>query len=300
MSQTLFLILTISTQAVFLVTDMIYARMVSADEKREKLKLRSILFIGLFIIIYGIIQFGGLSLIPKTEILINWMRNVTPDWNLFNWNSNDFSLVGWLILGTFAFYMSGFWDYSVHRFMSHSKALFFTHEYHHLPNRMILALPGLSVRPFVVFAVFPATLGTLFVMIFILKLFGLENLNLMPMVYVVIFLQSIILSITHSEFFMNQWWMFKSFKYLALTSPQDHEIHHTVDLRGNYGNYTLLWDKLMNTYIDPSLEENKNHKLGLNYDQDFLGALTAGFVKLPKKIRNKYQVERYCNIEESK
>lgn len=105
-----------------------------------------------------------------------------------------------------------------------------------------------------------------------------------------------ILAITHSEFFMGQWWMYKTFRYFGITSPQEHEMHHTVDLRGNYGNFTLLWDRIFGTYVNPIKIENQNHALGLAYDQDFLGALTAGKIKLSKRIRKKFQLGRYSNF----
>ncbi len=248
------------------------------------------------IVVYGLIQFGGLALIPKTEILIEWVKNILPSIHIFDLNNEKLPIVGWLLIGVLIFYIAGFWDYIVHRSLSHSKQFFFTHEYHHLPNRLFLALPGLSVRPFVVVAVLPATLGTILSIILMLKIVHLENISLMPLVYWVIFIQSIILAITHSEFFMGQWWMYRSFRYLAITSPQEHEIHHAVDLRGNYGNFTMLWDKIFGTYVDPIKPENQNHALGLAYDQDFLGALTAGKIKLSKKTRDRFQIGRYCNL----
>lgn len=112
-----------------------------------------------------------------------------------------------------------------------------------------------------------------------------------------VLIQSLILAVTHSEFFAGQWWMYRSFRYFGITSPQEHEMHHTVDLRGNYANFTIVWDKLFKTYIDPTRPENQNHALGLGYDQDFLGVLTFGKIKLPQKIRDRFQIERYCNIK---
>jgi sterol desaturase/sphingolipid hydroxylase (fatty acid hydroxylase superfamily) len=299
MTTKLFLILIISTQAIFIALDFVNAYFEKKkDVKTEKKSLKplSLFFLIGVIIVYALIQFGGLALIPKTEVLIQWFKEFIPSIQIFNFENTPPPL-GWLLLGVFTFYISGFWDYVIHRFLSHSRTLFFTHEYHHLPNRLFLALPGLSVRPFVVIAVLPATLGTVFSIIAVLKILNLENVSLMPMVYVIILIQSVILAITHSEFFMSQWWMYRWFKFLAITSPQEHEMHHTVDLRGNYGNFTMLYDKLFGTYVDPAKPENQNHALGLSYDQDFLGALTAGKLKLSKKIRQKYQIDRFCNLD---
>jgi hypothetical protein len=85
-------------------------------------------------------------------------------------------------------------------------------------------------------------------------------------------------------------------KWLALTTPQEHLLHHTVDLQGNYGNFTVLWDRVFGTYLDPTKSEHQNHALGLPYDQDFVGTLTAGRVKLPAIVRRRFQLERFCNL----
>jgi hypothetical protein len=71
-----------------------------------------------------------------------------------------------------------------------------------------------------------------------------------------------------------------------------------VDLEGNYGNFTVLWDRVFRTYLDPTTSEHQNHELGLPYDQDFVGALTAGKVKLPAAMRRRFQVEQFCNVSE--
>ena len=85
-------------------------------------------------------------------------------------------------------------------------------------------------------------------------------------------------------------------KWLALTTPQEHLLHHTIDVQGNYGNFTVLWDRVFRTYLDPTRSEHQNH-LGLAYDQDFVGTLTAGRVKLPTSLRRRFQVDRFCNLE---
>jgi sterol desaturase/sphingolipid hydroxylase (fatty acid hydroxylase superfamily) len=298
MTGKIFLILIITIQLFFLTLDFIsiYFDRNQNKEKTVPLKTSSIMFLVLVALFYGVIQFGGLALIPKTEVLIEWFNRTIPSISLFNL-SPDISLLGWLMLGIFTFYIAGFWDYATHRFLSHSRSFFFTHEYHHLPNKLFLALPGISVRPFVVIATLPATLATVFSLMVLLKIFNLQDIDLMPLVYILILIQSIILAVTHSAFFMGQWWMYRSFRYLGVTSPQEHEMHHAVDLRGNYANFTIVWDKLFRTYVDPTKPENQNHAMGLGYDQDFLGALTAGKIKLSQKIRNRFQIERYCNIK---
>jgi sterol desaturase/sphingolipid hydroxylase (fatty acid hydroxylase superfamily) len=74
-------------------------------------------------------------------------------------------------------------------------------------------------------------------------------------------------------------------------------LHHTVDLRGNYGNFTTLWDRLFGTYLDPRLPEHEGHRFGLGYDRDFLGAITVGAARLPSSWRKRFQLDRYCNLD---
>jgi sterol desaturase/sphingolipid hydroxylase (fatty acid hydroxylase superfamily) len=85
-------------------------------------------------------------------------------------------------------------------------------------------------------------------------------------------------------------------KWFALTTPQEHLLHHTVDLQGNYGNFTVLWDRVFGTYLDPIRAEHRDRQLGLPYDQDFLGTLTVGRVKLPASLRKRFEVDRFCNL----
>lgn len=297
MTKETFLIATVSMSAILLVLDLLNKYFGHAPKRSEDFKLRSVFFLIFIILVYGIIQYVGLLLVPPSGYLVDSIRSILPSLALVQHDTQTLSLFGWIILGLVTFYISGFWDYAVHRFLSHHRKLFFTHEYHHLPNELFLALPGLSVRPFVVVAVLPATVGTLVTLCLGLALFGYTSLPLMPLIYCVVFAQTVILAATHSAFFIKQKWIHPILKYTAITTPQDHEIHHTVDIRGNYGNFTILWDKILGTYIDPTKPENQNHKIGLAYDQDFLGTVTAGKFKFSKKFRDYFQIDWYCNTD---
>ena len=194
------------------------------------------------------------------------------------------------------FYIAGLWDYLVHRFFSHSRRFFFTHEYHHLPSEVNLAMPGMAARPFAVIASFPATLATVVSAYVLLLVLGLPLWDLSALKAIVL-VQGFLLVATHSCFMRKWWWVHHAMKRLALTTPQEHLLHHTVDLDGNYGNFTVLWDRLFGTYLDLTLARHQGHRLGLGYDQDFLGALTMGKLKLPQALRRRFQVERFCNVE---
>ncbi len=294
MTKEIFLITTIISQFILLSFDLLDKYFSNKNTKRnEKFKLRSMLFLVFVIIVYGIIQYFGLWLIPTTERLISYSQEFTT---IFSSSTQHvISNFGLFILGALIFYISGFWDYIIHRFMSHSRALFFTHEYHHLPNELFLALPGISVRPFVAIAVLPATIGTVLTMFAGLSIFGYSHIEIIPIMYIVIFIQTLILASTHSSFLIKQKFIHKILKLSTITTPQEHELHHAVDIDGNYGNFTIIWDKIFGTYVDPTKPENQNHKIGLAYDQDFLGAITAGKYKISKKFRDYFQIDWYCN-----
>jgi sterol desaturase/sphingolipid hydroxylase (fatty acid hydroxylase superfamily) len=299
MDEKTFLVLTAGTQIAFLAADVVNARR-AAPRSGERLRPASILFLAAVILVYGAIQVAGLALVPEVDRVLSWANRTLPQVTLVDLSSVTVPTAAWLAAGVLLFYVAGFWDYLTHRFASHSRALFFTHEYHHLPNRLFLALPGLSVRPFAVVATLPALLGTVFSLALGLRLTNLGSVDAMPLVYVVVFAHTVILAVTHSEFFVGLRWMQPAMSRLGLTSPQEHELHHTVDLRGNYGNFTLVWDRLFGTYLDPNRPENQSHPLGLGYDRDYLGAITAGHLSLPKSVRDRFQVGHFCNLREDK
>ena len=82
-------------------------------------------------------SFGGIALIPKIEIIIEWLKGIIPNLMLFDLGDYSSSILLLILISLITFYISGFWDYFFHRFMSHNRNLFFTHEYHHLPNKPI-------------------------------------------------------------------------------------------------------------------------------------------------------------------
>ncbi len=262
----------------------------------ESPKGETLVFLLLVLLVYAALQFGGLALVPSAETLLVGVRNYFSHW--LGQSSSPEPISGWwlLVISGMTFYLSGLWDYLIHRFFSHSRWFWFTHEYHHLPNQVFTAMPGLAVRPFVVVTSFPATTATVVSAYALLLLLGLPMWDLTPL-KILILAHTVLLVASHSSFLRRFWWLHHAMKWLALTTPQEHLLHHTIDLNGNYGNFTILWDRLFGTYLDPTLVENQGHALGLGYDQDFLGAITLGKIKMPDWMRQRFQVERYCNIE---
>ena len=85
------------------------------------------------------------------------------------------------------------------------------------------------------------------------------------------------------------------FRALGVVTPREHLLHHAADIDGNYGNFTMVWDRLLGTYVTPGAPL----RLGLPYDQDFLGSLTGGLVKLPVRVRSYFGVDAVCRIDQN-
>ena len=295
MSDRTFLVALLTIFATFVLLDAIELRRDAWRESQERPSREALVFLVIMCALYGVIQFGGLSMVPSTERMMAAIRSALAGW-LGRPDSADPIRGVWLaVLSIVLFYASGLWDYLLHRFFSHSRRFFFTHEYHHLPRQVNVIMPGLAMRPFVVITAFPATVATVVSAYALLLLMGLPLWDLAPL-KVLLLVQAVVLCASHSCF-MRRWWpIHHGMKWLALTTPQEHLLHHTVDLQGNYGNFTVLWDRVFRTYLDPTAREHQNHALGLPYDQDFIGALTAGKVKLPAAVRQRFQVEQFCNL----
>ncbi len=239
---------------------------------------------------------GFFALVPSTERIIAVVRNAVGARLGRTLPVDTIRGVPLALLTLAMFYGSGLWDYLLHRFFSHSRCFFFTHEYHHLPNDVNLLMPGLAVRPFSIITSFPATIASVVSAYSILLMLGLPLWNLEPLKGLLL-IQAFLLTASHSCFLRNVWWLHNSMKWLALTTPQEHLLHHTVEMQGNYGNFTVLWDRIFRTYLDPTRAENRNPTIGLGYDQDFLGAITAGKLKLPSAVRRRFEVGRFCNLK---
>jgi sterol desaturase/sphingolipid hydroxylase (fatty acid hydroxylase superfamily) len=249
--------------------------------------------------VFFILQFAGYALVPKTQDLVLNLRAGAAGW--FHRDPAE-APMGWpaaLAVSMAAFYLAGLWDYLFHRFFSHSRWFFFTHEYHHLPRQVTCVMPGIAGRPFAVFAVFPTVFASVATLYGLLVLGGLPlwDLSALKVLLLVILAVQVV---SHSSFMRRRPWVHAVLSHLAITSPQEHVLHHSVDLQGNYGNFTTLWDRLFGTYLDPRLPQNHGRACGLSYDQDFLGTITLGRLKLPSAWRQRFQVARFCNINETK
>ena len=296
MSDRAFLIALLAIFGTFVLLDAVELRRGPWRGKHERPSGEAFGFLAIMLVLYGLIQLGGLSLVPSTDALMETVRSTVAGWLGRPVTAEPINGAWLVMLSVVLFYASGLWDYVLHRFFSHSRRYFFTHEYHHLPSQVNVIMPGLAMRPFVVVTAFPATVATVFSAYAILLSLGLPLWDLSPL-KILLLVQAVLLCASHSCFMRRWWGIHHVMKWLALTTPQEHLLHHTVDLQGNYGNFTMLWDRVFRTYLDPTKLEHQNHTLGLPYDQDFLGALTAGKVKLPASVRERFQVGRFCNVQ---
>lgn len=195
-----------------------------------------------------------------------------------------------------AFFIGTLFDYLVHRFLLHG-ILWRLHENHHLPSVVSNVMPGIAARPFVVVPNFLINAGSCAAIFGMVRMIGRPQL-IATFIYVVpalLLTFAFVASASHSIFLRRFDWAETLFRNLLLISPREHLLHHAATIQGNYGNFTAIWDRAFGTYIAPTGSE---FLLGLDYDQDFLGAITAGRFKLSSGVRSRYQVGRVCHLEE--
>lgn len=299
MSSTTFVLLAIGLQGVFVLLDLAEWRRGDRDSAGPPEGLGTWLFLLGFIGVFFALQFAGYALVPKTHELLADVRAGVAGWLRLDLGQAPMSWHEVLLVSVAAFYVAGLWDYLLHRFFSHSRWFFFTHEYHHLPRQVTCLMPGIAGRPFAVFAVFPTVAASAATLYGLLALCGrpLWDLSALKVLLLAILAVQVM---SHSSFARRLPWLHQVLKGLAITSPQEHVLHHSVALQGNYGNFTSLWDRLFGTYLDPCLPRHCGHPCGLAYDQDFLGTITLGRWKLPSAWRRRFQVARFCNLIETK
>jgi sterol desaturase/sphingolipid hydroxylase (fatty acid hydroxylase superfamily) len=294
-----FLTAFVAIPLVLSVLDLAERRRTRRQRGQEEPSPGALLLLFVVFLVYSMLQYGGFALVPRAETIAEQARAFFDRWSGRPPAGQPLHAPGGVVLVVplvvSLFYLAGLWDYLLHRFVSHGRWLWFTHEYHHLPSQVFVLVPGISARPFAVVSTFPVVLATIVTACGLFSLFGLPVWNLAPLQALVL-VQVFVLTASHSSCLRNWWWFHRVLKRLGITTPQEHVLHHAVDLRGNYGNFTTLWDRLFGTYLDPECHENQGHACGLPYDQDFLGAITLGALKIPEGLRHRLQVGRYCNL----
>jgi sterol desaturase/sphingolipid hydroxylase (fatty acid hydroxylase superfamily) len=194
-----------------------------------------------------------------------------------------------------AFFAATLFDYLVHRFLLHGP-LFSLHENHHLPSIVSNVMPGIAARPFVAVPNFLINACSCATVFGLARLSGRPELisasiHVLPALLLTF---AFVASASHSIFLRRFDWVDKIFRGLLLVSPREHLLHHAAMLKGNYGNFTLLWDQIFHTRLSRPLIDD--FRLGLDYDQDFLGAITGGRFKLSIATRVRYQLGHVCHL----
>lgn len=297
----LFLFLFGVTQTVFVLLDF-YELWRQDGRPSLPAKLRSewrtFLSLAFVWVIYFSIQLGLSAMLPSVDRTLTTAKQILGlSSQLTPFIAHHITLS--IAIGIVSFFVAGFWDYLTHRFLLHSRLAWILHESHHLPTRVFNGMPGISARPFVVFSAFLVnvfSIATMFLLFWIAGRLDLADLFFatLPAIF---FTFAFIGSASHSCFLRGYAFLDRWPRYLLIITPQEHVLHHAANHNGNFGNFTPLWDRVFGTYLDPARVGET--KLGLNYDQDFLGAITAGKWKLSARLRTKLGLERFCYKENS-
>jgi sterol desaturase/sphingolipid hydroxylase (fatty acid hydroxylase superfamily) len=292
----LFLLLFGVTQTVFVLLD--FYELWRQDGRpalfgKLRSEWRTFLSLAVIWLVYFSLQLGLSAMLPSVERTLAAAKQIL---GLSSERTPCFAHRATLsmAIGVVTFFVAGFWDYLTHRFLLHSRLAWYLHESHHLPARVFNGMPGISARPFVVFSAFLVNVLSMASMVVLFSIAGrLDLANLFfETLPVIIFTFAFIGSASHSCFLRRYAFFDRWPRYLFIITPQEHVLHHAANHQGNFGNFTPLWDRVFGTYLDPA--KLGEPRLGLNYDQDFLGAITAGKWKLSARVRQKLGLEGLC------
>jgi sterol desaturase/sphingolipid hydroxylase (fatty acid hydroxylase superfamily) len=242
--------------------------------------------------LYYSVQLALSSVVPDFHRLITSLAGVLGiRWDTSAARPGPLTMAGLFLAG----YATGtLFDYLVHRFVLH-RWLFVLHENHHLPTMVSNLMPGIAARPFVAIPNLLINAASALVLLAMARATGLPALTgaferlALPLVLVFAF----IACASHSSFLRRFDAVDAVFRALAIVTPREHLVHHAAEIEGNYGNFTMIWDRLFGTYVAPPAV---TPAIGLRYDQDFLGSLTGGLIKLPPALRAYFSVGAVCRI----
>ena len=241
---------------------------------------------------YFAIQLALASALPNLGKLTNFLTRLTMPQQY----SPDSA---WMVpLFALTFFVGTLFDYLVHRFLLHGP-LWRLHENHHVPSVVSNVMPGIAARPFVIVPNFLINAGSCAAIFGVVKLVGRPQLiaTFIALLPALLLAFTFVACASHSNFLRRFEWVEKVFRSLLLIGPREHLLHHAATIKGNYGNFTTIWDRIFGTYVAPPAAGE--FALGLDYDQDFLGAITAGRFKLPPTFRSRYEVHRVCHLDEN-
>ena len=248
---------------------------------------------------YFAIQLSFSALLPSLQSFLKFFEH-TLEVSALPMASPRYATLQTMAIGACTYYVAGFWDYLTHRFLLHSPYAWFHHQNHPMPKKVFNGMPGISARPFGAIASFlvnvfsAATMFLLFRLLHRPEWAGFFYRSLPAIIFAI----ALVGAASHSCFLRRFSAAHRLPKYLFITTPQEHLLHHSAVQTGNFGNYTTLWDRVFGTYLNPDLFIATD-QLGLSYDQDFLGAVTAGRFKLPAKLREEWRLSEFCFLEQT-
>jgi sterol desaturase/sphingolipid hydroxylase (fatty acid hydroxylase superfamily) len=288
-----FIWLFVYVQAAFIAVDL-YEHWRLARKSGKQGVIRSnaavILAVGAACVGYSAIQLALASALPNIGKLTEFAIRVTS-------SAAVAPSAPWMVpVFAAAFCIGTLFDYLVHRFLLHGP-FWRLHENHHLPSVVSNVMPGIAARPFVIVPNFLINAGSCTAIFLVVRLVGRPQLiaTFIYLVPALLLTFTFVACASHSMFLRRFDWVETAFRCLLLVGPREHVLHHAATIKGNYGNFTTVWDRAFGTYVSPPASEIP---LGLDYDQDFLGAITAGCFKLSRTLRSRYQVGRVCRLDE--
>ena len=249
-----------------------------------------ILAVGAACVGYSVIQLTLASALPNIGKLTNLAIRVTS-------SAASAPSAPWMVpVFAAAFCIGTLFDYLVHRFLLHGP-FWRLHENHHLPSVVSNVMPGIAARPFVIVPNFLINAGSCATIFLVVRVIGRPQLiaTFIYLVPALLLTFTFVACASHSIFLRRFDWVETSFRCLLIVGPREHLLHHAATIKGNYGNFTTVWDRAFGTYVSPPAGETP---LGLDYDQDFLGAITGGRFKLSLALRSRYHVGRVCRLDE--
>lgn len=286
----LFVTLLIAVQSAFFVADGWTAYVDRRRSRRQAFRLS--VFVFAMAALYFGVQLALSSVVPDFHRLLNVLAGLLDI-------SRDPSATApgaptMIVLFVAAYVAGTLFDYLVHRFILH-RWMFVLHENHHLPTMVSNLMPGIAARPFVAIPNLLINGASVLVLLVLARMTGRPALAdafeqiALPVVLVFAF----IACASHSSFLRRFDAVDTIFRALAIVTPREHLVHHAAEIEGNYGNFTMIWDRLFGTYVPPP---DVTPAIGLRYDQDFLGSLTGGLIKLPPALRVYFSVDAICRI----
>lgn len=182
---------------------------------------RELRWSALTVVIYGVV--GALTL---WAVKLGWTQMYRKI-EAFGW--------GWFVLSiALAIVMHDTWFYWTHRLMHHRRLFRWIHKVHH---------ESTNPSPWAAYAFAPLE-AMMHALIFPIVVFALP---IHPLAFAVFMVWQILFNVAgHSGYEFYPRWFLDTWMGRVMNTPTNHAMHHEK-MRGNYGLYFNVWDRLMGT-----------------------------------------------------